>query len=328
MLPRMTTERIYLGLDIGGTKVLAVVARSDGETLAEQRCPTDSGASPDRVLHDAADAARDALRSTGLSLADAAAVGLAIAGPTDFAAGVVTSSPNLPRWRSVPAAAIVSDLLGLPAYLDNDANAAALGEHRFGAARGARHAVYLTVSTGIGGGIVIEGRIYRGASGSAGEFGHMSIRADDPPTCSCGGRGCLETLASGTAMEREARAAVERGEAPGLAALFGDGEPTAELVEAAARGGDARALAIIEDAARYFGMGMANIVNALNPEVIVIGGGVSNMGDLYLGPAVRTMREQAFALPVGAVDVRPAELGGRSAALGAVALAAEASGGD
>ena len=317
---------LYAGVDIGGTKLLTLIADAKGTVLAEVRLPTRASADPREVLDDAVRTIESALAEAGRSRADLSAVGLAIAGPVDFKRGVVTSSPNLPEWRDVPAVTMVSAALGLPAVLENDANAAALGELHFGAARGLRHVVYLTVSTGIGGGIIIDGRLYRGASGSAGEFGHMVL---DPggPVCGCGNRGCFETLASGTAIAREGSAAAARGESPALARLAAEqGELTAEDIAEAAEAGDAVAAEIVARAADFFGIGLAAIVNALNPESIIIGGGVSKMGDRYLGPAEAAMRAHAFDLPAGAVSLRQSVLGDHAAALGAVALVSGSSG--
>ncbi len=321
----MSDDGPYVGVDIGGTKLLAVVATAGGSPLGRFRLATESLAAPDVVLRQAVECVDGALRAARLTRADIRAAGLAIAGPTDFERGVVTESPNLPAWHDVAAAGIAGEALGLPAFLDNDANAAALGEHRFGAGRGLRHMVYLTVSTGIGGGIIIDGRLYRGASGSAGEFGHMVMQPEGP-LCNCGNRGCLEALASGTAIEREARAAAAEGRSPGLARAVAGREMTAHIVEQAAEAGDAEAAAIIERAARAFGVGLAAIVNALNPETIVVGGGISKMGKRYLAPAEAAMRAHAFDLPARAVSLRVSALGDDAAALGAVALAHDAMG--
>ena len=321
---------VYAGVDIGGTKLLVLIADARGKVLAEVRQPTRADAAPGAVLGDAVRAIAAALADAGRPRGELAAVGLAIAGPVDAARGIVTISPNLPRWRDVAAAAIVGEALGLPVLLENDANAAALGELRFGAARGLQQVVYLTVSTGIGSGIIIDGRLYRGASGSAGEFGHMVLDADGP-ACACGNRGCLEALASGSAIAREGRDAAARGESPALAGLalgvsMTGGELAAEHVAEVGAGGDAVAAGIVARAAGFFGLGLAAIVNALNPEAIVIGGGVSKMGDRFLGPAEAAMREHAFALPAGAVTLRSSALGDRAAALGAIALVSSSSG--
>ncbi|HWO94413.1 MAG TPA: ROK family protein [Dehalococcoidia bacterium] len=314
---------LYAGIDIGGTKILSIVAQDDGRIIGEQQIATPVNAEPAVVLNDAAACARAAADLAGVPWSDIAAAGIAIAGPADYNRALVTESPNLPAWRNVPAGAIIGELLGRPALLENDANAAALGEHRFGAGQGTRHMVYLTVSTGIGGGIIIDGRLYRGASGSAGEFGHMVVQPDGA-RCGCGNHGCLETVASGTAIERDAAQALAEGYSGPLARMLdASREMRAEFVEAAAKEGDEVAAAIIRTAGERFGVGLAAIVNILNPEVIVVGGGVSNMGERYLGPAEEAMRRHAFDLPARAVELRLAALGKYSAALGAVVLASE-----
>jgi glucokinase len=207
--------------------------------------------------------------------------------------------------------------------VENDANAAAVGEHSFGAGRHARHVIYLTISTGIGGGIIIDGRLYRGASGAAGEFGHVVLVADGP-RCSCGGSGHLEALASGTAIAREGAALVAQGRAPLLARIAAGQEMTAEHVAEAAEQGDLDAGAVIATAGRYLGLGLASFVNLLNPEVIVIGGGAAKIGAPLLGPAEAVMRASAFPQPVRDVTVRPSLLGDEAVVRGAIALAQQA----
>lgn len=268
--------------------------------LAEVRQATRADAAPGAVLDDAVRAIAAALADAGRPRGELAVVGLAIAG----------------------------EALGLPVALENDANAGALGELRFGAARGLQQVVYLTVSTGIGGGIIIDGRLYRGGQRLRRGVRHMVLDPDGP-ACGCGNRGCLEALASGSAIAREGRDAAARGESPALARLalsVGRDELTAEHVAEAAAGGDAVAAGIVTRAAGFFGLGLAAIVNALNPEAIIIGGVVSNLGHRFLGPAETAMRERALALPADAVSLRSSALGDRAAALGAVALVSASSG--
>jgi glucokinase len=207
-------------------------------------------------------------------------------------------------------------------FLVNDASAGALGEHHFGAGRGVNNLVYLTVGTGIGGGIIINGKLYLGQSGSAGELGHMTIDVNGP-TCSCGNIGCWEMLASGTAIAREAIRQISQGEESSLSQMAGGKieNITAEKVEAAARGGDGLASGVICKAATYLGVGMVNLVNIFNPEMIIVGGGVAQMGDLLLEPARRVVKERAFQLSAQAVRIVPAQLGDNAGVLGAAVFA-------
>ncbi|MCJ7510175.1 MAG: ROK family protein, partial [Dehalococcoidia bacterium] len=186
----------YLGaVDLGGSKILSIIAHGDGRRLGEDRRPTDAEAGPDAVLERIVGSLEGALAKAGLGQGDLAAVGICCPGPCDIDAGVLSSAPNLPGWRDVPICRYLEERLGVPARLENDANAAALGEHVYGAGRGCRHLIYMPLSTGIGGGLIIDGRLYRGATGVAGELGHMTIEPDGP-LCGCGNRGCLEALAS------------------------------------------------------------------------------------------------------------------------------------
>ena len=197
-----------------------------------------------------------------------------------------------------------------------------MGEHQFGVGRGVDNLIYLTVSTGIGGGIIINGRLYLGVSGSAGEIGHMTIDVNGPE-CSCGNIGCLEMLASGKAIAREAIRRISQGEGSSLAKMV-EGKIdniTAEEVGVAAEGGDSLSLEVISQAATYLGVGMVNLVNILNPEMIIVGGGVAQMGELLLAPARQVVEERAFKLPAQAVRIVPAHLGDEAGVLGVAIFA-------
>ncbi|MBA7654162.1 Glucokinase [subsurface metagenome] len=209
-------------------------------------------------------------------------------------------------------------------FLINDAGAAALGEHRLGAGRGVSNLIYLTVSTGIGGGIIINGKLYSGQCGGAGEIGHMTIDVNGP-RCNCGNTGCFEVLASGTAVAKEAIRRIRQGEGSSLIEIVAGKieNITAEKVEVAARDGDSLALDIISRAAIYLGVGMVNLVNIFNPEMIIVGGGMAKMGDLLLNPARQVVKERAFQLSAQAVRIVPAQLGEDAGVLGAAIFAFE-----
>ena len=315
----LTSAILLGGIDLGGTKILAAAASADGEILSSDLRPTDPEQGPDAVLNRMIESLREALRQARAEPQALRAIGVAAPGPLDQARGIVCEPPNLPGWHDVPVSDRLWAAFHVPVYLENDANAAALAEHMYGAGRGSRHMVYLTLSTGIGAGLIIDGRLYRGASGVAGELGHLVIEANGPP-CGCGSRGCLEALASGTAIGREGAKLVAQGRAPVLAELAQGGEVTAQLVAEAALAGDAGAAGVIAAAARYLGLGLTSIVNAFNPEVIVVGGGVAKIGESLLAPAVQVMRATAFAQAVRVVTVRPAALGDEVAVRGALAL--------
>lgn len=249
-------------------------------------------------------------------------ISIAAAGVIDFDRGVITASPNLPGWYDIPLRDMVREKYGVNTFLINDADAAALGEHRFGAGKGVDNLIYLTVSTGIGGGIIINGRLHTGRHGSAAEIGHMTIDVNGPK-CNCGSVGCWETLASGTAMAKEAIRRVGQGEKSSLTEIVGGKieNITAEEVSLAAQGGDSLALEVISKVATYLGAGMANLVNIFDPEMIVVGGGLAKMGDLLLGPARQVVRERAFTLSAQAVRIVTARLGDDAGVLGAAVFA-------
>lgn len=318
----MSAQRIAAGVDLGGTKIHTVVATVGGRVLGEDRRPTEAVLGPDAVVARIAASVRAAAEQAGVGTEGIVGVGISSPGPCDPKRGVVTDAPNLPGFHDIPISRLVTEALGLPVRLENDANAACYGEYRFGAGRGLRHIVYVTLGTGIGGGIIIDGKIYEGASGAAGEVGHIVVDHDGPP-CNCGGRGCVETLAAGPAIAREAAVAIAAGRSPMLAKLAGSGQPTAELVHAAALEGDETSREIIGRAGYFLGVGLIGVLNVLNPEVLILGGGLLGLGDLYLGPAISTAKSDAFEQIMADVTITTAALGERSGALGAAALVME-----
>jgi glucokinase len=234
---------------------------------------------------------------------------------------VVTPSPNLPDWVNVPLRNIIEERYNIPAAVLNDASAAALAEHRFGAGRDVNNLVLFTLGTGIGGGIITNGALYLGACGAAAELGHMTID-DDGPKCTCGNTGCLEMLASGRAIERDAVNRLSRGEKSSLHDIIkGKIESvTAEQVGDAAQDGDALALDIISRAAYYLGIGMVNMVNIFNPEMIILGGGMAELGSLFIEPGRRMINERAFPVSSQIVRIERAELGNDAGVYGAAAF--------
>jgi glucokinase len=304
------------GVDVGGTKIVALRVTRDGTDLARVTRPTPA---------DDMDATLDELVAALQQVAgpEVAAVGVGAAGLVEERTGVLRFAPNL-AWRDAPIREVVERATGLPVVVDNDCTAAAYGELRVGAAVGVRDVLYLGVGTGIGGGLVLGGAVYRGAHGFAAEVGHIVVE-DDGPVCGCGNRGCWETLASGNAITREGRVAARQHRA--LAARAG-GEPdavTGPVVVEAAREGDAVARGIVEEAGRRLGVGIAGLVNVLDPELVVVGGGVAGAGDLLLDPARRAFRETVEGVAYRPdVPIVEAALGTDSVAIGAALLALDA----
>jgi len=317
-------DRLALGIDLGGTKILTAVANTKGEMLSRDHSITPAREGQQAVVRSIIESVDRAFDQAYISAADLAAIGIGAPGLSNPETGILFTSPNLPGWKDVPLRDIIEKELSSKAFLINDANAAALGELYFGAAKGARDFIYITISTGIGGGIVIDGKIYTGALGTAGEVGHMTID-DDGPLCRCGNKGCWETLASGTALAREARRQINEGVSTSvLDYVDGDVEKvTAEEIHKAAEDGDSWASSLIARTGYYVGVGLANLVNVFNPEVIVIGGGLSNIGDMLFEPAFRVAEERSFDKTFRATRFALAELGRNSGVLGAAAFALE-----
>lgn len=314
---------LIAGIDLGGTKILAGIADQHGHLVAEARTETPAGKSGDEVVEKMAGLLRQLLAQVGAGEGKLSVIAVGAPGPLDPETGIVRQAPNL-GWRNFPLADRLARHFRVPVYVDNDANLAGLGEYEYGFQHRFRDLLYVTVSTGIGGGIIINGGVYHGVSGGAGEFGHMVIIPDGGPGCSCGGQGCLETLASGTAIAARARELIARGGGKALLALAGNrgGDITARTVGAAAMNGDGEALDIVRRAGYYLGIGLANLVHVLNPAAIVIGGGVANgLGEMLLGPARQEMRRRVMPVLGRTVEVLPGALGDRSGLLGCLVLA-------
>ncbi|OQY16648.1 MAG: transcriptional regulator [Anaerolineaceae bacterium 4572_32.2] len=318
----MASKHIVIGIDLGGTKISTALVESDGKIIAQDYRKTMAAEGQQAVIERILNSARQVMSQAKVTRSQVAAVGICAPGPLDIEAGVVVAPPNLPGWERVPLKQLIEDNLGITTFLENDANAAALSEHRFGAGRGVEHMIYITVSTGIGGGLILDGKLYHGASGMAGEVGHITIEPGGP-LCGCGNRGCLEALASGTAIARVARERVAQN-VPTLMTDMTDGDPeriTARLVAEAASRGDSEAQEILSEAMDYLGIGMANLVNLFNPQLIVIGGGLMNIGEKLFRPVRRAIDQHTFTPATQAVRVVPAALGDNAGVLGAAAVA-------
>ena len=304
-----------IGVDLGGTKMLVGVLAGT-ETLYEQR-ETSTGQTEEELVELLVREVLEALEARP----DAAAVGLGIPATIDHDTGVAVSAVNLPL-ADLPIRDLVSERVGLPVFVDNDANVAALAEHLYGAGRDAEDMVLLTIGTGIGGGIVLGGEVYRGATGAGAELGHVVIDMNGPPCQgNCRGRGCVETMASGTALGREGRAAAEADPDSALASMLAEGqEIDGRAVTEAALGGDPTAIAVFELIGTRLGVALTSFANIFEPKVIVIGGGVMAAGDLLLDPARAELRARALR-PMNEIPVLAAELGPDAGMIGAAALA-------
>lgn len=317
-------DKPVVALDIGGTKIIASVISPGGKMMSRVRCLTYGHLGPDKVIARMTGAITRALNSACIAMRDTAGLSIAAAAIIDSKRGLITTAPNLPGWVNIPLRDILSEKLGTAVFLLNDASAAALGEHRLGAGKDVDNLIYITVSTGIGGGMIVNGQLYEGTDGCAAEIGHMVIKVGGP-LCKCGKQGCYEAMASGTAITRMARERLKCGEDTVLLQLSGNAidKVCAATVARAYRKNDVVARSIIDEAAYYLGVGLANLVNLMNPQMIIIGGGVSKMGEILLKPARKAMKENAFKLPASTVRIVRAGLGTDTGMIGAAIYANE-----
>ncbi|HEX7567741.1 MAG TPA: ROK family protein [Anaerolineaceae bacterium] len=303
---------VIISVDIGGTQLRVAVYPTQGiKPIRQKRIPT-RGKDPAHVR------LINLISELKLANENVLAISAAAPGPTDPKLGLVLNAPNIPGWENLPLAKILRDQFKVPVYLGNDANLAALGEWRFGAARGHHDLVYLTISTGIGGGVIIDDRLLLGTRGLAAELGHVTVDPEGP-VCGCGHRGHIEAFSSGTAIARYTAAQIMLGRASSLSAIP---QPSAHDISTAAEAGDALAIETMERAGRYMGIAIANYLHIFNPSIVVLGGGVSRSGGLFFNPLYQSLKENVFA-PGYLNDqiVTIAALGDDVGLLGALALA-------
>lgn len=312
----MATHKV-VSVDLGGTTIRAALAQTDGRLLKVVKKPTRAKAGLKEVLN----RVEAVIREVGAEAwAEVRGIGIIAPGPLNPWEGIVIQAPNLPGWENVPLKAILEESLDRPVYIGNDANLAALAEQQFGAGRGLTDLIYLTISTGIGGGIIIDDNLLLGAQGLGGEVGHMVI---DPqgPMCNCGTRGCLEAVASGTGIARAARRRMTDSLGQGIAARAGSPDAiTAQVVGQAALAGDALAITLIQEAAEWIGLGIVSLMRLFNPQMIIIGGGVSQVGDLFFERIQQTVQANVLRPYWENCPIVPVTLGDDVGLLGAIAL--------
>lgn len=308
---------LIFAADLGGTHLRAAVVGRDGKIHYRLKQPTPQAEKPDGIVHALVDAAREGESQTA-RLGQISAVSIAVPGTVDFEEGVVVKAPNVPCLDGFRLGAALESELEWPAILENDANAAAAGEMWQGAGRGYRNIVCVTLGTGVGGGIILDGKLWRGADGSAGEIGHLGVDPFDGVPCTCGSRGCLEVYASATAIVRMTREARPR--YPN-SMLHTSEDLTSETVYQAGLAGDELSLEVFRRMGVYLGIGLASLVNLLNPEIIIVGGGLADGWELFAQHMHQQVIERAFPLPARRVKITRAECGDDAGLLGAARLA-------
>jgi glucokinase len=334
----MPTQPLYIGLDVGGTSMKAGVVNDAGRPLSNVSLPTEAHRGQEFGLERMAETIRAAAAGAGLTMDRIAAVGVATPGTMDIPAGVILDPPNLHPWRNVPVRQYVQGVFRIPTAFQNDANAAALGEFWVGAGRGVRSLVMFTLGTGIGGGIILGGKVLEGEHSHGGEVGHIKIEMTKPRLCGCGRRGCLEAYASAPSVVKRAREALaEDGGRSSLHRLsvgarsgdraptgLGDRAPTEgdltsrEVFDAAAAG-DELAAKVVEDTAFYLAVGAMNLMHVIDPDMVVFGGGMIAAGEPFLERIRHHVRELAFPVPAEKTRICYAELGSDAGFIGAAA---------
>ena len=315
----MNNNEKYIGIDLGGTKIMTAVADENGHILTKVKLATETELGQKQIEKNILASIDKVLDKVNIKAEEINSIGIGSPGPLSVKKGIIYESANLPI-ENLPIVNLIEKETGVDTYLQNDANAAALGEKVFGAGKEADNLLFMTISTGVGGGIIINGDIYYGHTGNAGEIGHTTV---DPagPQCGCGNYGCLESFSSGTAIKNMAKKAIKNSEKTLLKKLANSNKIDAEMVAKAASEGDQKALDIFENAGYYLGIGIANLVNIFNPELIILGGGVMNAKEYFLDRAKKEFRKRALDAPADIVKIKEAVLEDEIGVKGAIAVA-------
>ena len=314
-----------VGVDMGGTKILAAVIDAKGEIVQQTKRATKPKKGPEEVIERITRCIREAIASAELNSSQIRAIGIGSPGPLDPETGVIIFAPNL-GWSNVPLKAKLEANLSIPTFVDNDVNVGTLGEYAFGAGQGVKNLVGIFVGTGIGGGIILDGKLFHGVNKTAGEVGHMIVEAKGP-RCGCGNFGCLEAVASRTAITRDLQKAIlKKGKKSKLTELNGGNLDLirSKAIARAVKQGDKPTIKVVQRAAKYLGISVASIVHFLNPEMVVLGGGVVEaMGDSLLDPIRHAAAEYALPTTMDGVQIVAATLGDNAGVIGASVLARE-----
>lgn len=312
-------KKYKIGVDVGGTNVKIALIDKEGNIVYSNTVPTRAEMGYEYTISNIKQAIYDLMKETKTSKDVIEGIGFGFPGQVDCDNGIVRIAPNIPGWVNVPIASIIEEEFGITTKIDNDVRCAALGELNFGAGKGCKNLICITVGTGIGSGLIVNGKLVRGASNAAGEIGHIKLQIHDGPICGCGDSGCLEALASGPSIVAMAEEYIKGGKSTKYRELANP-EITPYVVAEAAKQGDNVAKKIYEIIGEYIGVGLSSVVNLLNPEKIVIGGGVADAGDLLFEPIIRTIKHRAMPIQGSAVEVVKAELGNTAGVIGASLL--------
>lgn len=309
-----------IGIDVGGTNVKLALVNDNGQIVYSNSVPTRAEMGYEFTVNNIKQAIYELLKETKLEAKDIQGIGFGFPGQVDYKAGIVRNAPNIPGWVEVPIAKLIEDEFHIPTRVDNDVRCAALGELNYGAGKGCENMVCITVGTGIGSGLIINGKLVRGASNAAGEIGHIKLQMHDGPICGCGDTGCFEAFASGPSIVAMAEEYIKGGKSTKFREMANGTAITPFIVCEAAKAGDPVAQRIFTIMGEYLGIGLSSVVNLLNPEKIIIGGGVADAGEILMRPLVDTLRKRAMKIAGSAVEVVPAQLGNTAGVIGASLL--------
>ena len=309
-----------IGIDVGGTNVKIALVDDSGKIIYSNSVPTRAEMGYEYTVNNIKQAIYDLMKETKLTAKDIEGIGFGFPGQVDYKSGIVRLAPNIPGWVEVPIAKMIEDEFHIPTRVDNDVRCAALGELKYGAGKGCENLICITVGTGIGSGLIVNGKLVRGASNAAGEIGHIKLQIHDGPICGCGDTGCMEAFASGPAIVAMAEEYTLGGKSTKYREMANGGDITPFIVAEAAKAGDPVAKRIFARIGEYIGIGMASVVNLLNPEKIIIGGGVADAGDILLEPLKETLKKRAMKIAGETVEVVPAQLGNTAGVIGASLL--------
>jgi len=324
MLDKESIEKKYsIGVDLGGTNIISAIMNRQGEIASSLKIRTLAEKGKEATVKRIIEAIHKNIAQFTITPDDIIGIGIGAPGPLDIKRGIINFAPNLPGWRDIPLKKILEDEFNMKIVLENDANAAAWGERCYGAGQGINNLVCFTLGTGIGGGIIIDGKIYHGNNCGAGELGHMTVNKDGP-RCNCGNYGCLEAYSSATGVKNRIKSRIKEG----IKSDFLNFDSDDELLDSirlksifeTARKGDKLTKDIVEEAISYLGIAIANITNILNPEMVVLVGGITNEGDKLLIPLKEEVKKRAFYSNYKSLKIVIGELGGNAGVLGAAAL--------
>lgn len=315
-------KKYTVGVDVGGTNVKVALVSEEGAIAYSNTVPTRAEMGYEYTISNIKQAIYDLMTESKTDKSAIKGIGFGLPGQIDCVNGIVRLLPNIPGWVNVPLAKIISDEFQIPVKLDNDVRCAALGELAFGAGKGCQNLVCITVGTGIGSGLIVNGKLVRGAANAAGEIGHIKLSMHEGPLCGCGDRGCLEAYASGPSIVAMAEEYIMGGKSTKFRELANP-DITPYIVSEAAKQGDAVAIKIFEIMGEYIGIGLSSVINLLNPEKIIIGGGVADAGDILFQPIRETIKKRAMKISADSVEVVKAQLGNTAGVIGAGLLIEE-----